>query len=211
MSAGDCPRSSACAVSSSDIVSRAEQVHPWCRSGRQRAVQRVRWRRGRCPSRRSRRCGCGAPRPAPRAGRTAGGSACRRPAPAGASACPTTVDEALHAQHVMRLRRRRRAGAIAAPGRSTAGRSTTKLSKSSWSWPSSASWCEGRAARSSSAAAPRPSSTAASMRPSRVSTIFTARGHHGGDLAAHASRVAAASSRSALLSTTRSAQRSWSS
>ena len=47
------------------------------------------------------------------------------------------------------------------------GGRATKLSKSSWSWPSSASWCEGRLARSSSAAAARPSSTAASMRPSR--------------------------------------------
>ncbi len=36
-----------------------------------------------------------------------------------------------------------------------------KLSKSSWSWSSPLSWCEGRASRSSSAAAPRPSSTSA--------------------------------------------------
>jgi len=41
----------------------------------------------------------------------------------------------------------------------TGPRSTTKLSKSSWSCSPSASRCEGRLARSSSAAAPRPSRT----------------------------------------------------
>ena len=68
---------------------------------------------------------------------------------------------------------------IARPaGRGTAGsatgpRVTTKLSKSSWSCSASSSWTEGRAARSSSAAAARPSATSAGTLPSRATTSLT--------------------------------------
>ena len=76
------------------------------------------------------------------------------------------VEEALHAQHVMRpaiasaRRSTKRVGIARSPGTST-----TKVSKSSWSCSSSASWCEGRGARSSSAAAARRAAHRASIAP----------------------------------------------
>ncbi len=89
--------------------------------------------------------------------------------------------------------------------------STAKLSKSSWSWSSSPSWCEGRASMSSSAAAFRPSSRRASTAPPVAPTVLTAGERSPSRTWASTPAHSGVSRRSRLLTTTRSAAASWSS
>ncbi len=149
-------------------------------SGRQRTVQRARRRARSMPfwpitTRRLRR----ASPVRPGAGRTGGGSACRRPARAGASACPIDLHEALHAQHVMRL------GDVGEPGdqRGGVGLRTGFRGRSCRS-RRGRGLLPHRGARGGGRGRPRPQRRGRAARrrrsrPSRVSTIFTARGHGG--------------------------------
>ncbi|MCY1233990.1 hypothetical protein D9M72_465570 [compost metagenome] len=94
--------------------------------------------------------------------------------------------------------------------RSTGGSSITSESNSSWSWSSSWSWWLSRRWMVLSAARPWPSSSASGSLPSVAPTIFTSGGSSSRTSASTCAR-AAASMRSVLLSTTRSAAESWSS
>ena len=120
------------------------------------------------------------------------------------------VDETLDPQYVVRADQRRRAGRGNAAGSATGPRSTTKLSKSSWSCSPSSSCSEGRAARSSSAAAASPSATAGGTLPCSARDQLHPRPQPRLDIAAQAPRARPASSRSVLFRITRSAQASWS-